>query len=86
MRHLGFEARFPAVGCCGMAWLFGHQAEQAELSRRIFDIGWRPSLGADPAATLATGFSCRCQTERFTGTRPRHPVEALLAQLEGAAA
>ncbi len=85
MGHLGLDARFPKVGCCGMAGLFGHQAERVELSRRIFDIGWRPRLGADPSATLATGFSCRCQTERFAGHRPRHPVEAILAHLEGAA-
>ena len=84
MAHLGLDVRFPKVGCCGMAGLFGHQAEQAELSRRIFDIGWRPRLGDDPARTLATGFSCRCQTERFAGHRPRHPVEAVLAHLEAA--
>ena len=82
MRHLGLDARFPVVGCCGMAGLFGHQAEQAELSRRIFDIGWRPRLGADPSTTLATGFSCRCQMKRFAGVRPRHPVEAVLAHLD----
>ncbi len=81
-RHFGLEARFPKVGCCGMAGLFGHQAEQAGLSRRIFDIGWQPRLSGDATTTLATGFSCRCQTKRFTGSRPRHPVEALLAHLE----
>lgn len=85
-RHFGLEARFPKVGCCGMAGLFGHQAEQAALSREIFDIGWQPRLSGDPATTLATGFSCRCQTKRFTGTRPRHPVEVLLAHIEGATA
>ena len=82
MAHLGLDARFPKVGCCGMAGLFGHQAEQAELSRRIFDLGWRPRLGTDPSQILATGFSCRCQTERFAGVRPRHPVEAILGHLE----
>ena len=85
MAHFGLEARFPKVGCCGMAGLFGHQAEQAALSRRIFDIGWRPRLGQAPSRVLATGFSCRCQTERFAGFRPRHPVEAILAHLDGAA-
>ena len=85
MAHFGLEARFPKVGCCGMAGLFGHQAEQAGLSRRIFDIGWRPRLGSAPSRILATGFSCRCQTERFAGFRPRHPIEAILAHLDGAA-
>ncbi|RYB03893.1 FAD-binding oxidoreductase [Lichenibacterium ramalinae] len=85
LKHFGLDARFPKVGCCGMAGLFGHQAEQAGLSRRIFDIGWRPKLGDDPARMLATGFSCRCQTERFAGFRPRHPVEAILAHLDAAA-
>ena len=85
LRHFGLEARFPKVGCCGMAGLFGHQAEQAALSREIFDIGWRPKLGDGAGLTLATGFSCRCQTERFAGFRPRHPVEAILAHLDAAA-
>ena len=85
LAQFGLEARFPKVGCCGMAGLFGHQSEQAGLSRRIFDIGWRPRLGAEPSQTLATGFSCRCQTERFAGFRPRHPVEAILGHLAGRA-
>ncbi len=84
MQHFGLAATTPKVGCCGMAGLFGHQAEQAELSRRIFDIGWRPRLAGGAGRTLATGFSCRCQTERFAGFRPGHPVEALLARLTAA--
>lgn len=81
--HFGFEAVAPALGCCGMAGMFGHEAEHAGLSRRIFDLSWQPSLdGHDSAQILATGFSCRCQTERFAGFRPAHPIEAIFNRLK----
>ncbi|WP_182422267.1 FAD-binding and (Fe-S)-binding domain-containing protein [Aureimonas sp. ME7] len=85
--HFGFEAAVPALGCCGMAGMFGHEAEHAELSRRIFDLSWGPGVaGHDPAEIFATGFSCRCQTKRFAGFRPSHPIEAIFARLKGQAA
>ena len=82
--HFGMVAEVPSAGCCGMAGMFGHEAEHEDLSRSIFDLGWRPRVDAAPALNrvLATGFSCRCQTKRFTGLRPSHPVEAILAHLE----
>ena len=81
--HFGLNATVPSVGCCGMAGMFGHEAEHAGLSARIFDLSWRASAAAaEPDAILATGFSCRCQTKRLAGHRPRHPVEAILDRLE----
>jgi len=66
-----------SAGCCGMCGVFGHEAEHAEESRGIYDLSWRPLVEAESAQTLATGYSCRSQTERFSGTRLRHPMEAL---------
>ncbi|MDI7861871.1 FAD-binding oxidoreductase [Rhizobiaceae bacterium n13] len=78
----GLEAEIPATGCCGMAGLFGHESEHQEMSKAIFDMSWRPHLDKlEPKAILATGFSCRCQTKRLNGNRPRHPAEALLDHL-----
>ncbi len=83
--HFGMVADVPSAGCCGMAGMFGHEVEHADLSRRIFDLGWRPRIDAAPTAgrVLATGFSCRCQTKRFADFHPPHPVEAILAHIEG---
>ncbi|MBB5608045.1 MULTISPECIES: FAD-binding and (Fe-S)-binding domain-containing protein [unclassified Janthinobacterium] len=81
----GLQTEVQATGCCGMAGLFGHEQEHVAMSSQLFDLSWAPKLaGAAPAQVLASGFSCRCQTERQAGFRPRHPAEALLAQLRAA--
>jgi FAD/FMN-containing dehydrogenase/Fe-S oxidoreductase len=78
----GLKAQPKRTGCCGMAGLFGHEREHAAMSRALFDMSWRSHVeGAQPERLMATGFSCRCQTERMTGVRPRHPVEVLLDAL-----
>ncbi len=79
MGHLGMEARFPRWAAA--AWRGCSATRPSRPSCRAgssTSAGGR-RLGPDPAAALATGFSCRCQTERFAGHRPRHPVEAILA-------
>ncbi|MBF0857948.1 FAD-binding oxidoreductase [Gluconobacter sp. LMG 31484] len=77
--HFGVPVQAGKAGCCGMAGLFGHQKEHVDLSRKIFDQNWRTKV---EKPVLATGFSCRCQTERMAGHRPAHPAEALLAALQ----
>lgn len=85
-KHFGLELTVPATGCCGMAGLFGHEAEHVEMSKGLFAMSWAPRLdGLAPSAVLATGFSCRCQTERCQGYAPRHPAQALLTHLESLA-
>ena len=78
----GLKLETPATGCCGMAGLFGHEKEHKALSKTLFEMSWKPILDRrEPETVLASGFSCRCQTERFEGFRPRHPAEALLHHL-----
>lgn len=78
--HFGLALSLPPAGCCGMAGMFGHESEHKALSQSLFEMSWRPILDRNGVeAVLASGFSCRCQTERLTGSRPRHPVEALLS-------
>lgn len=72
-----------AVGCCGMAGLFGHETEHRDLSQQIFDLSWRASMQNNARKAVATGFSCRCQADRFFGHRPDHPAEALLRAISG---
>ncbi len=65
-------------GCCGMAGAYGHQSEHYERSHALYNASWAPTVNEQhPDRILATGFSCRSQTERFGGIRPRHPAVAL---------
>ena len=81
--RLGLGLDVTATGCCGMAGLFGHEAEHQDLSRDLFDLSWRAPLEtAGPRAT-ATGFSCRSQARRLGRFSPTHPAAALLARLSG---
>ncbi|MBN9886926.1 FAD-binding and (Fe-S)-binding domain-containing protein [Salipiger abyssi] len=77
---LGLQIRTPATGCCGMAGTFGHKARHQDMSRRLFDLSWRSPLEqADDA--VASGFSCRCQSERLTGRAVRHPLGLIADRL-----
>jgi len=69
---LGAEVQTPATGCCGMAGLFGHQTRHQGVSRKLFEMSWRPLIEGESVA--ATGFSCRCQSERFAARPLRHPL------------
>ncbi|GAB7536068.1 D-2-hydroxyglutarate dehydrogenase YdiJ [Burkholderia sp. 3C] len=76
----GLALRMPASGCCGMSGTYGHEARNRATSATIFSQSWARHVAAEAEGELlATGYSCRCQTERLTGQRLRHPVEVLLA-------
>ena len=86
---IGVAVETPAVGCCGMAGLFGHQKRHQPVSRKLFEMSWRGQVETT-VPIVATGFSCRCQTERLSGVRSRHPLglisDALNAQQDTRAA
>ena len=70
------------VGCCGMAGTYGHEAQNLENSRALFDMSWQQPVahyGCDKI--LVTGFSCRSQVKRLVGDKPKHPLQALLQLL-----
>jgi len=76
------DLRVEKTGCCGMSGLYGHEVENEETSEKLFDMSWK--LAADKAGSeqmLATGFSCRCQTKRYGGFKPKHPVQVLVELL-----
>lgn len=75
--HFALELKIQETGCCGMAGIFGHEAEHQAMSKSLFDLSWRGAVSKKDVRNLATGFSCRCQTENLTGGRPRHPIEYL---------
>jgi Fe-S oxidoreductase len=66
------------AGCCGMAGMFGYEAEHYDLSVAIANLALIPGLAADPLAVpVATGTSCRHQIRDLTGRTAFHPVEVL---------
>ncbi|MCB1384760.1 MAG: FAD-binding oxidoreductase [Nitratireductor sp.] len=77
---IGATIETPATGCCGMAGLFGHQRRHQEVSERLFDLSWRAHV--EGGAVMATGFSCRCQSERLAGKSLRHPL-GIIADMLG---
>ena len=82
---LGVTAIYKNTGCCGMAGTFGHEESNQSASKQLFEMSWAPTLEADNnAEVLATGFSCRCQTKRYSGNALRHPIQLIadLATLE----
>ncbi|MDN3516283.1 FAD-binding and (Fe-S)-binding domain-containing protein [Aquisalimonas lutea] len=79
-RHAGLALETVASGCCGMAGAYGHQSEHQATSRTLYRQSWAPTVTSTRAERLlATGYSCRSQSERLGGVRPRHPAEVLAA-------
>lgn len=74
---LGLRVSLPRTGCCGMAGIWGHEAENAATSARIFKQGWAEPVANATGEILATGFSCRCQLQRQAKMASRHPLELI---------
>ncbi|RRS09834.1 FAD-binding oxidoreductase [Pseudoalteromonas sp. J010] len=73
----------PSTGCCGMAGTYGHELQNQENTRALYDASWRSHIEeTKDEALLATGFSCRCQVKRFSGNKPRHPIQILNSLLD----
>jgi Fe-S oxidoreductase len=82
-QNMGLTLKPVSVGCCGMAGTYGHEKQQLQNSKALFDLSWRAPVahyGTDKI--LVTGFSCRSQVKRLVGDKPLHPLQALLAALE----
>lgn len=78
---LGVKLDVIATGCCGMAGTFGHEADNQERSKTIYEQSWQPIIQSCEENTelMATGYSCRSQVKRFDGVQLKHPVQVLLA-------
>ena len=73
---LGYDVSAPALGCCGMAGIFGHEKEQQDLSWAVWKTSWAEAVQA-PSRSVATGYSCRSQARRFGGAELQHPIHVL---------
>lgn len=78
---LGSTLTVEQVGCCGMAGTYGHETKHARTSETIYSLSWAEKVANGGGGDCATGFSCRCQVERFSQKRMPHPVQLLLSQL-----
>lgn len=80
--NAGLTLKPVSVGCCGMAGTYGHELQQLENSKALFELSWRkPVESYGTERLLVTGFSCRSQVKRLVGDKPRHPIQALLQAL-----
>ena len=83
---MGLSLQPISVGCCGMAGIYGHQAEHCQTSQDIYELSWRkhlPKLPEERQYYLATGYSCRSQVKRIEGWKPQHPVQILRSNPQG---
>jgi Fe-S oxidoreductase len=77
----GFDVQTEATTCCGMAGIFGHEAESQPMSTALFNMGWRQKLeSGDPVHRCASGYSCRSQAKRF-GHTLTHPIQVLASAI-----
>ena len=78
----GVEAEVIDSSCCGMAGMFGYQAETVDVSRAMGELSLAPAVRSAPddAVILADGVSCRGQIEDGTGREAVH-VAQFLARL-----
>ncbi|SEQ73959.1 FAD/FMN-containing dehydrogenase [Amphritea atlantica] len=83
---LGQTLELQATGCCGMAGTYGHETENVDTSRKIYDLSWSEVVN-DPAnegRLVATGYSCRSQVKRLDEQQLPHPLQLLLQLLKAA--
>ena len=81
--HFGAKVTSLNLGCCGMAGTYGHELENLERSKALFEMSWQSSIDdiAEKGQILVSGYSCRSQVKRFAKFSPKHPIEALLTLL-----
>jgi FAD/FMN-containing dehydrogenase/Fe-S oxidoreductase len=81
--HFGAKVTSLNLGCCGMAGTYGHELENLERSKALFEMSWQSSIDdiAEKGQILVSGYSCRSQVKRFAKFSPKHPIEALLILL-----
>ncbi|MDT0512453.1 MULTISPECIES: FAD-binding and (Fe-S)-binding domain-containing protein [unclassified Halomonas] len=80
----GLKLELVSTGCCGMSGTYGHETRNLATSRTLYAQSWQP-LVEDPANAgrlLASGYSCRSQTRRFSDAALPHPLQGLLAVLK----
>jgi Fe-S oxidoreductase len=71
-----------ALGCCGMAGTYGHEAEHRQLSEQIYQQSWQEKQIEYGESFLVTGYSCRSQIKRLQQEQALHPIQILNHRLQ----
>ncbi|WP_417532633.1 FAD-binding and (Fe-S)-binding domain-containing protein [Marinobacterium stanieri] len=81
---LGQELEVVSTGCCGMSGTFGHESDNLQRSKDIYELSWRGIVNQpeNKGRLVATGYSCRSQVKRFDDKQLPHPAQALLDVLK----
>ncbi|MBE0370166.1 D-2-hydroxyglutarate dehydrogenase YdiJ [Pseudoalteromonas aurantia] len=80
--QLSVTLNTPVTGCCGMAGTYGHELQNQENSRSLYNMSWKPHVEKTAKGNLlSTGFSCRSQVKRYENRKPKHPIEFIAANL-----
>ncbi|NNF53658.1 MAG: FAD-binding oxidoreductase [Acidimicrobiales bacterium] len=75
LERAGYDVEEQSTTCCGMAGVFGHEAENQNMSRNLFSDYWAPLLARPgPVGRCASGYSCRSQSRRLDSAALDHPV------------
>ncbi|MEO0443235.1 MAG: FAD-binding and (Fe-S)-binding domain-containing protein [Pseudomonadota bacterium] len=77
---LGHQLDIIDVGCCGMAGTYGHETKNLEISKQIYSLSWQQVIN-DPennGKLIASGFSCRSQTQRISQKHLNNPIQVLV--------
>jgi FAD/FMN-containing dehydrogenase/Fe-S oxidoreductase len=79
----GLEMKTIESSCCGMAGVFGYEAEHQEISMRMGEMGLLPAAREASAQTwvVADGTSCRTQIRDGAGRDAMHVARVLAAAL-----
>ncbi|WP_025732666.1 D-2-hydroxyglutarate dehydrogenase YdiJ [Carnimonas nigrificans] len=80
----GLTLEIEGTGCCGMSGTYGHETRNKETSRTIYGLSWQPRVEQqqEGEVLLATGYSCRSQTKRFSSVQLKHPLQGLLQAIK----
>ncbi|MES2535651.1 MAG: FAD-binding and (Fe-S)-binding domain-containing protein [Pseudomonadota bacterium] len=72
------------VGCCGMAGTYGHEVANLVTSKKIYELSWSEIVSTERYADrlVVTGYSCRSQVKRLSGSNLQHPAQVLLAAVQ----
>ena len=77
---LGQKLDVVSTGCCGMSGTYGHEADNYDTSRKIYEMSWADVVNnpENKGKLVATGYSCRSQVKRQDEQQLPHPVQVLL--------
>lgn len=75
---IGIDVEVQTTGCCGMSGTYGHEARHQGPSKELFELSWANRIESEETV-YASGFSCRCQVERFGKKAATHPMALVAA-------